>query len=151
MTDTGTVYIPPARGNGRRSGAFIPPLLILPFLIYNVVAFISGMDPSVWNTQLFTIPMVSGVPWSLTAGDLMLVLGLGCLFFEMLKSTNSGRSSIVEHMLSTVVFVIFLVEFLLVGFCSSSTFFLLMIMALLDVVAGFSISITAAGRDVTMA
>lgn len=69
----------------------------------------------------------------------------------MLKSTNSGRSSIVEHMLSTVVFVIFLVEFLLVGFSASSTFFLLMIMALLDVVAGFSISITAAGRDVTMA
>lgn len=149
MSESGTVYIPPERRQ-RSTGVFIPPLLILPFLIYNVVAFFSGMDPTVWGTQLFTVPMVSGVPWTLTAGDLMLVFGLGCLFFEMLKSTNSGRSSIVEHMLSTVVFVIFLVEFLLVGYCASSTFFLLMIMALLDVVAGFSISITAAGRDVTM-
>ena len=53
-------------------------------------------------------------------------------------------------MLSTAVFIVFLIEFLLVGFCASSTFFLLMMMAVLDVVAGFSISITSAGRDVTM-
>jgi hypothetical protein len=151
MTESGTVFIPPEQRNGRRPGVFIPPLLIVPFLIYNAVALFTGMDPAVWSTQLFTVPMVSGVPWSLTSGDLLLVLGLACLFFEMLKSTNSGRSSIVEHMLSTVVFVIFLVEFLLVGFAGSSVFFLLMMMALLDVVAGFSISITAAGRDVTMA
>lgn len=150
MAESGTVYIPPERRQ-RSSGVFIPPLLILPFLVYNAVALFTGMNPAIWGTQLFTVPMVSNAVWALTAGDLMLVFGLGCLFFEMLKSTNSGRSSIVEHMLSTVVFVIFLVEFLLVGFSASSTFFLLMIMALLDVVAGFSISITAAGRDVTMA
>lgn len=148
MTESGTVFIPPEQRP--RTGAFIPPLLIVPFVIYNAVALFTGMDPAIWSNQLFTVPMVSGVSWSLTSGDLMLVLGLGCLFFEMLKSTNSGRTSIVEHMLSTVVFVIFLVEFLLVGFCASSTFFILMMMALLDVVAGFSISITAAGRDVTM-
>jgi len=53
-------------------------------------------------------------------------------------------------MLSTAVFVIYLVEFLLVGAAASSVFFLLMMMSLVDVVAGFSISITGAGRDVTM-
>jgi hypothetical protein len=104
----------------------------------------------VWATQLFTIPMVSGVVWSLTAGDLMLVLGLGCLFFEVLKSTNTGRSSVVEHMLSTLMFVVFLVEFLLVGYCASSVFFILMMMTLVDVVGGFTVSITSAGRDVNM-
>ena len=83
-------------------------------------------------------------------GDLLLVVGLVCLFFEVLKSTNTGRSSIVEHMLSTALFVVFLVEFLLVGAVASSVFFLLMVMSLVDVVAGFSISITGAGRDVTM-
>ena len=41
--------------------------------------------------------------WSLTAGDLMLVLGLVCLFFEVLKSTNTGRNSVIEHMLSTLL------------------------------------------------
>jgi hypothetical protein len=53
-------------------------------------------------------------------------------------------------MLSTALFIIFLIEFLLVGYCASSVFFILMIMAIFDVVAGFTVSITSAGRDVTM-
>ena len=66
------------------------------------------------------------------------------------SSGHTGRSSIVEHLLSTALFVIYLVEFLLVGAAASSVFFLLMIMSLVDVTAGFTISITGAGRDVTM-
>jgi hypothetical protein len=99
---------------------------------------------------LFTIPMVSGVAWSVTWSDLILVGGLVCLFFEVIKSTNTGRNSVVEHMASTALFVVFLIEFLLFAPAASSTFFILMIMALVDVVAGFTISITGAGRDVTM-
>ena len=148
MTEPGTVFIPPERR--ARSGVFIPPLLVIPFVLYNAVALFTGMTPDVWSNRLFTVPMVSGQPWSLTSGDLMLVLGLACLFFEVLKSTNTGRASVVEHMLSTLVFVVFLVEFLLVGYCASSVFFLLMMMAIFDVVAGFTVSITSAGRDVTM-
>lgn len=145
-----TVFIPPERRPSR--AVFIPPLLIVPLVIYNIAAFLfMGADPAGWNSQLFTVPMVSGISWSLTAADVLLVLGLGCLFFEVLKSTNTGRSSVVEHMLSTLVFVVFLVEFLLVGGAASSVFFLLMMMSIFDVVAGFTVSITSAGRDVTMA
>lgn len=148
MSDS-TVFIPPERRPSR--GPFIPPLLILPLIIYNVVAFVfMGGSPAGWSSQVLTIPMVSGVQWSLTAGDLMLAFALGCLFFEVLKSTNSGRSSVIEHMLSTLVFVVFLVEFLLVGASASSVFFILMLMSIFDVVAGFTVSITSAGRDVTM-
>ncbi|RYH06913.1 MAG: hypothetical protein EON57_06295 [Alphaproteobacteria bacterium] len=148
MSDT--VFIPPNRR--RASGAFIPPLLLIPLIAYNFFAFLfMGGNPAAWaETQLMTIPMVSGVSWALTAGDLMLVVGLVFLFLEVLKSTNTGRSSVVEHMLSTVVFVIFLIEFLLVGAAASSVFFILMMMAIFDVVAGFTVSITGAGRDVTM-
>ena len=95
--------------------------------------------------------MVSGTVWALTSGDVLLVVGLVCLFFEVIKSTNTGRSSVIEHMVSTALFVVFLIEFLLAGAAASSVFFLLMIMAIVDVVAGFTISITGAGRDVTMA
>lgn len=144
-----TVFIPPERRPGR--GPFVPPLLLLPLIAYNFVAFLfMGGSPAGWSGQLFMIPMVSGQDWSLTSGDLLLVLGVICLFFEVIKSTNVGRSSIVEHMLSTAVFVIFLVEFLLVGAAASSVFFLLLIMSLVDVVAGFTVSITGAGRDVSM-
>jgi hypothetical protein len=148
---TETVIMPPATGLRRRRGPFIPPLLVIPFVLYNILAFtmFSG-QPGGWANQLFQIRMVSGAEWTLTWGDLMLVIGLICLFFEVLKSTNTGRSSIVEHMLSTALFVVFLIEFILAGAAASSTFFLLMIMSVVDVVAGFSISITGAGRDVTM-
>jgi len=148
---TETVIMPPAGGLRRRRGPFIPPLLIIPFVVFNIMAFtLFGRKPDGWSGEVFHVTMVSGVLWQLTWGDLLLVVGLVCLFFEVLKSTNTGRSSIVEHMLSTALFVVFLVEFLLVGAVASSVFFLLMVMSLVDVVAGFSISITGAGRDVTM-
>jgi hypothetical protein len=145
------VYMPADR-RGARRGPLIPPLLLIPFVIYNLVVFaFMGGNPANWSNAIFSIPMVSGESWALTAGDLILVVGLICLFFEVLKATNTGRSSVVEHMLSTLLFVAFLIEFLLVGSAASSVFFLLMIMAIVDVVAGFTISITGAGRDVTMA
>ncbi|RYE06875.1 MAG: hypothetical protein EOP22_19915 [Hyphomicrobiales bacterium] len=129
----------------------MPPLLVIPFILYNVLALtLFGWQPQGWSTQLFTIPMVSGAAWSLTWGDVMLVVGLICLFFEVVKSTNTGRTSVFEHMASTALFVVFLIEFLLFAPAASSTFFILMMMTLVDVVAGFTISITGAGRDVTM-
>lgn len=150
MTDH--VPLPPERHIARRQGVFIPPLLVFPLLVYNLLAFtVFGGNPDGWSSPLFSIPMVSGQPWALTSGDIMLVVSLGVLFLEVVKSTQSGRASVLEHMLSTLVFILFLVEFLLVGACASSVFFILMFMALFDVVAGFTVSITSAGRDVTMA
>ncbi|MGV8853670.1 MAG: hypothetical protein ACOH2L_03415 [Devosia sp.] len=147
---TETVMMPTGRAP-RRRGSFVPPLLVIPFGLYNVVAFLFfGSSPLGWGQGLMDIAMVSGTPWAITAGDFLLVIGVLMLFFEVLKSTNSGRNSIVEHMLSMVLFVAFLIEFFLVGAAASSVFFLLMVMALIDVVAGFTVSITSAGRDVTM-
>jgi hypothetical protein len=146
-----TVILPP---DGRRVGGnrFIPPLLLIPFVLYHIVGLtVLGGRADAWaGTTLFTVPMVSGASWSLTWGDLLLVVALICLFFEVVKSTNTGRSSVIEHMASTALFVVLLIEFLLFAPAASSTFFILMAMALVDVVAGFTISITGAGRDVTM-
>ena len=148
MTET---VVMPTHAAPRQRGPFIPPLLVVPFVLYNIGAFLFfGGMPGGWAQGIFLIPMVSGTPWAITAGDLVLVVGVLMLFFEVVKSTNSGRSSILEHMLSMVLFVAFLIEFLLVGAAASSVFFLLMVMALIDVVAGFTVSITSAGRDVTM-
>lgn len=150
MSDS-PVFIPPERGI-RSRGTFVPPLLVIPFLVYNLVVFLfMGGNAAGWNGEALGISMVSGVRWVLTWGDLILVLGLACLFVEVVKSTQTGRNSVIEHMLSTLLLVVFLVEFILIGGAASSVFFLLMIMSIVDVVAGFTISITGAGRDVTMA
>ena len=52
-----------------------------------------------------------------------------------------------EHILSTLVFVVCIVEFLLVDKAATSTFFLMTVISFVDVVAGFSITIRAARRD----
>lgn len=146
------VFMPPAGVRARQSGPFIPPLLIIPFIVYNIVAFVFfGGDPAGWSNTLFAIPMVSGTPWAVSAGDAMIVLSLLLLFFELLKSTRIATANILEHMTSMVVFVVLLIEFLLVGAASSSVFFLILVMALIDVVAGFTMSITSASRDMSMA
>jgi hypothetical protein len=66
-----------------------------------------------------------------------------------MKSTRTSNASVVDHLLSTFVFVAYLVEFLLVERAAHSVFFILMVIAMIDLIAGFSISIRAAGRDVS--
>ena len=94
---TETVYVQP-RGTRPQKKTFIPPLLILPLVIYNVVAFVlMGGRPENWQGGVFTIGMVSGNSWLVSVGDLLLVASLVCLFFEVIKSTRTGtdRKSVV--------------------------------------------------------
>ncbi len=126
---------------------YIIPLMVIPLVVFNIVALIWGHD--VWATQLISLTMVSGQPWTFSLGDLMILVGVGCLFFEILKSTGSSSRIITNHILSTVIFIVFLIEFIVVGFAAHSVFFILMVLALFDVVAGFTITIKTAQRDVT--
>lgn len=127
------------------------PLLIIPFILYNLGLtglFGSGTgDP--WASEIVSISMMSGGVWTMTLGDLLIVVALILLFVEMIKSTRTSNASVVDHLLSTFVFVAFLVEFLLVQGAAHSVFFTLMVIALFDVLAGFSVSLRSAGRDVT--
>ena len=128
------------------------PLLIIPFILYNIgltgaIGDVAG-DP--WKTELFSVPMMSGGVFTITLGDVLVVIGLILLFVEVVNSTRTSNSSVVDHLLSTFVFVAFLVEFLLVKGAAHSVFFTMMLIALVDVLSGFSVSIRAAGRDVNL-
>ena len=125
----------------------------MPFIIYNLGLagfFGSGVNGDPWAAEIFSIGMMSGGVFSMTLGDLMVVIGLIFFFIEILKSTRTSNASVIDHLLSTFVFVAFLVEFLLVKGAAHSVFFTLMIITLIDVLAGFSVSIRAAGRDVNL-
>jgi hypothetical protein len=146
---TNPTFVAPVRSN-RPGPLVLVPAMAVPLVIYNLVEFlIFGGNPGSWSNAVLSIFMVSGVPWILTLGDIMMVFGLLCLFLEIIKSTRIGRTSVLEHSFSTIVFILYLIEFILVGGSASSTFFLLMAMSLIDVVAGFSVSMSAAERDVT--
>ncbi len=127
------------------------PLLIVPFILYNLViaglAGASGGDP--FAMDLFSLPMISGGVWTMTLGEALIAVSLVFMFFEILKSTRTSNASVIDHLLSTFVFVAFLVEFLVVKSAATSVFFLLMMMSAIDLMAGFSVSIRSAGRDVS--
>lgn len=126
------------------------PLLVIPLILFNLGLFglMGGDDPFV--RSLFSVEMMSGGVWAMTIGDVIVLVALLVLFVEIMKSTVTGMASIIDHLLSTVVFVAYLVEFLLVAGASTSLFFTLMVIALIDVLAGFSVSIRSAGRDINM-
>lgn len=130
------------------------PLLALPVLFYNIMALTLKGGFGSLNAQvqlsgpLFVIPIVSGAVWSVNLGDLILAGALVVLFVELLKSTNSQKTAIVNHSLSMLLFVVCLVEFLLAPAFATSTFFLLMLMVMLDVLAGFVVTIMSARKDV---
>ena len=126
------------------------PLMAIALIAYNVLVFGLGFGDAEWANPVFTINMMSGAVWQFRTSDLMLTVGLFLLFFEVLKATRIGSRSIIDHMLSTLVFILFLIEFLLVRDAATSTFFILMAMALVDVMAGFSVTIRSATRDVSL-
>ena len=122
------------------------PLLIIPFAIYNMIAFLT---PDVkWTSTLWSINMISGAQWEVTAEDMLLAFSVLLLAIEIMKSTRMGVRTIIDHVLSMLLFIAMLVEFLLVRQAATSTFFILMITSLVDVVAGFIVTVRTAQRDI---
>lgn len=124
------------------------PLLIVPFILYNLGLLLPAAEGDIWANQLFSVSMMSGGVWTMTLGDALIVVTLVFLFIEIVKSTRTSNVSIVDHLLSTFIFVAYLVEFLLVRGAAHHIFFTLMVITLVDVLAGFSVSLRSAGRDV---
>jgi len=128
------------------------PLLVVAFIIYNVVVLLGGdaTADAILRKPLFSLPMVSGEKWVFSWGDLIILLTMMLLFIELIKSTYTSNSQMVDHGLSMLVFIACLVEFLLVKKATSSVFFFIMIAALIDVVAGALIGIRTARRDLNI-
>lgn len=119
------------------------PLLVLVIGAYNFMALTGvGVD---WD--LFRAILPSGALLPFQFGDLLIVAGVVLLYLEIWKSTRTDSGSILDHLLSMILFVVALVEFLLFERFGTSVFAILLCLTFLDVVAGFTVSISAARRD----
>ena len=123
------------------------PLMAIVIIIYNIVVYLTGLS---MESQITTITLVSGAIWTIAVGDLIVFVALMLLFFELINSTKTGTSTIVNHGLSMLVLLIALVEFIVLPPFGTSIFFALVLLALFDVIAGFTVTITAARRDFTV-
>ena len=127
------------------------PLMAIPLIAYNVLVMFSGGDAAAFFSQpLFTIQMIKGAQWAFTRGDLIILVTMLFLFAELVKATYTTSVSLIDHGLSMVVFIICIVEFLVVNAAATSTFFFILVGSLIDVVAGFTIGIRVARRDLAI-
>ncbi|MBZ0147836.1 MAG: hypothetical protein K8F62_09905 [Pseudorhodoplanes sp.] len=101
-----------------------------------------------FSDTLFTIPMLSKATLNVTTSDVLIILSIFLLFVEILKATRLGTRSIVDHILSFILFIVMVGEFMIVPWAATSTFLLMVVIAFVDVVGGFSVSIRTAQRDI---
>lgn len=132
------------------------PLLLIPVIIYNAMVFggemlsrYLGIANEGFARTIFSIPMGSGALWSVTSGDVILFAAVILLFAELIKTTNHGPKPAISHTVSLALFIVCLVEFLLIPAFASSLFFMIAIISLLDVIAGYMISTPMAGERIS--
>ncbi len=136
------------------------PLTLLPLVIYNAVAFRwfddlepvldQGYNVTPWAAILYSIPLPSGLAVPLDVATLLLAVSLVLLFIEIIKATRTSAISMVDHSLSLLILVIYLIEFLSVQEAATPLFFLLMTITFLDVIAGFVVTISGARKDLAV-
>jgi hypothetical protein len=124
------------------------PLLLVPFAIYNIVVFL--MPGVKFSDPLFSIPMLSKAELAVSASDLLLVFSILILFVEIVKATRMGSRSIVDHVLSLILFLVMLAEFMIVPQAATSTFLLLCTISFVDVIGGFAVTIRSSQRDIAL-
>ena len=121
------------------------PLLAFVVIAYTALALIA---PGWLEGVLFVLPLLSGATLPFQGNDLLLVISLFLLCIEIYRATSSSTAAIINHVLSLVVFIVCLIEFIVLPSMASMTFFLIMVMTLIDVIAGFTVTISTARRDI---
>jgi hypothetical protein len=127
------------------------PTIAIPLILYNVMVLFAGGDAEAFfRSPLIAVTMIKGAQWSFSRGDLIILVTMLFLFAELVKATYTTSVSLVDHGLSMLVFIVCIVEFLIVNSAATSTFFFVLVGSLIDVVAGFTIGIRVARRDLSI-
>ena len=128
------------------------PLLLFPFILYNAFAFLifAEYQADFREAYLVSVTMPSGAQFVLTVATSIILLALVLLGVEVVKAARIGAGSIVDHILATALFVAALLEFLLIRQAATGTFLVLTVIALIDLICGFAVSIRTAIRDVSV-
>lgn len=117
---------------------------------YNAIIFMSTPDNYIPDVLVASFVIPSGATLHITWNIFFILVGICILYFEILKSTRATYQALIDHLLSLVVFVIFLVELIVLPEMGSATFLILTLLALIDVIAGFTVSLSTARRDISI-
>ncbi|QTA81046.1 Uncharacterized protein dnl_33700 [Desulfonema limicola] len=126
------------------------PLFLYLLIIYNIIEF-SSPDIQAGNMVkkvIFEFKLISGSVVALDISTFLIIIGLHALYFEILKSLRASVTTIINHTLSLIVFIVFLIEFIVVKQAGTPCFLIMTFMSLLVVISGFTVSISSARRDI---
>jgi hypothetical protein len=123
------------------------PLLLIPFALYNMIAFLLNMP---FTDTVFVIPLLSNRSMPLNVGDLLVALGMLLLYLEALKAARFSAKGSMDHVLSFILFIAMVSEFVLVPRASTPTLFLLAVLGFVDVITGASLSMRRKAREIVL-
>ena len=111
------------------------PLLLVPFALYNMVAFLLDLS---FDDTLLELPLLAQRTMPVTTGDGLMILGVLLLYLEILKVSRLNRKLITDHVLSLILFGGMVYELLAVPQAATATFLVLLTLSFVDVIGGFS-------------
>ena len=112
------------------------PLLLIPLAICNIIVFL--MPGVLFSAPLVTLPLMSGVAWTVTLSDAVLAFGILMLMFEVIKGARPHGKYFTDHFLALLVFAGAAAEFVMLPQFGTSLFFLLALLALVDFLSGLA-------------
>jgi hypothetical protein len=112
------------------------PFLALVLIAYNVLLVFGAASPGAVAGE---VRLPSGAFWSVTTGDVLVIVALALLAVEVVSNgSRSLRVARINNVLSFVVLMVCVAEFLLVPACGTPEFLFITLMTLVDVVAGYA-------------
>ena len=126
------------------------PLFAYVLIAANIVMLSGSVEQSMLNIIVFEFALPSSRSIVFTVSDIFIMGSLFVLYIEVFKATRVSTSTQIEHALSLLVFVFALVQFLIVPRLGNITFLIIVIASLMDVVIGFTVTISTAKRDLNI-
>lgn len=123
------------------------PFMALAVLAYFLLHALSGLS---LDGRIFAFYLPSADDFRLSLGEGLIVATAVLLFIELVNSTNANTSALLNHGLSMLLFLVCAGLFLFMPRFGTGTFFVMTVLVFIDVIAGYSISILRARRDLTV-
>jgi hypothetical protein len=120
------------------------PLLVIPFAIYNIIAFL--MPGVSWSAPLTHLQLMSGAEWTMSVGDILVTFTVLILIVEVIKFARIGTRSFVDHALALLLLFGMTAEFVWVTQAATATFFLMLVIAFVEAAGGIGVSLRTRTR-----
>jgi hypothetical protein len=123
------------------------PLLLIPFALYNMIAFLLNMP---LTETAFTLPLVGNRRMPVNIGDLLVALAMLLLYVEVLKAARWRAKAAMDHALAFILLAAIAAELVLVPAAATSTLLLMAVLSFVDFIIGLSLISRSGTRDIVV-